>query len=233
MTHLFKLNYFLISCFLFFTGYNILAQQPNKLLNSVYSKLNKAEDYSVDAHVKVDLPFIKMLPINAKIYYKQKNKFKVDTRSIALVPRQGFVQLTRLIADTNGYTAVQQGSELINNVRTAIINIIPLSDTSDIILGKLWINEKLEIITKSQITTKSNGTILTEYTYGSQIGYGLPDVMRFEIDVKKFKIPKGVAADINTTKAKAKENPAKKGVIIITLTNYVVNKGIPDSIFKK
>ncbi|MBI3235612.1 MAG: hypothetical protein HYZ42_16505, partial [Bacteroidetes bacterium] len=112
-------------------------------------------------------------------------------------------------------------------------NIIPLTDTGDVILGKLWIDEKNAVILKSQITTKSNGTILTEYIYGTQLIYGLPDQMNFEIDVKKFKIPKSVAADINTTKSKSQGKEGKKGKIIIKLKNYQINQGLSDALFKK
>jgi outer membrane lipoprotein-sorting protein len=206
----------------------------NQVLRGVYTKLQKAKDYSVQANIKVDMPFIRMLPIDAKIYYKQKDKFKVESKSIAIVPRQGFDQSSKMIADTNSFTAVIQGSELLNGVNVSIINIIPLSDTSDLILGKLWIDPKQSIIHKSQLTTKSNGTILTEYTYGSQAAFGLPDKMIFSVDVKKFKIPKSVAADMNNSSADKKKDENKKtGKIFITLTNYQVNKGIPDSVFKK
>jgi len=209
------------------------AQSSNRLLNAVYNKLNKAKDYSVDVNIKVDLPFIKMLPIEAKIYYKQKDKFKVSSKNIAIVPKESFVQLTKLIGDTNSYAAVKQGSEMLGNTMVTIVNIIPLTDTGDVILGKLWIDEKNAVIMKSQITTKSNGTILTEYIYGSQLNYGLPDQMNFEIDVKKFKIPKSVAADINTTKSKSDGKEGKKGKIIIKLKNYKINQGLSDALFKK
>ncbi|MBC7411454.1 MAG: hypothetical protein H7331_03240 [Bacteroidia bacterium] len=211
------------------------AQQTNKLLYRVSAKFATVKDYSVDVHIKVDMPFLRMLPINAKIYFKQKDKFKVESKSIAIVPKQSFVQLTKLIADTNSYTAMQQGRETINGTPTALINIIPISDTSDVVLGKLWIDDKQMVIVKSMITTKSNGTILTTYTYNNQINYGLPDIMLFEVDVKKFKIPKAIAADINTSQANAikDDGKPKKGKIILTLTNYKINKGIADSFFKK
>ena len=128
-----------------------------------------------------------------------------------------------------------QGNELINGPLTNIINIIPLSDTSDLILGKLWIDNKQNVVLKSQLTTKSNGTILMEYTYGAQLLYGLPDKMIFSVDVKKFKIPKSVSGDINnsSTETPDKTKDPKKGKIYITLTNYQINKGVPDTIFKK
>lgn len=223
--------------FLFFiVSFSISAQGDAKqVLRGVYNKLQKAKDYSVEANIKVDMPFIRMLPIDAKIYYKQKDKFHVESKGIAIIPRQSFGQSSKMLADTNSFTAVAQGTEMIGTTQTSIINIIPLSDTSDLILGKLWIDPKNSIILKSQLTTKSNGTILTEYTYGAQTAFGLPDKMVFSVDVKKFKIPKGVATDINNTtdEKKEKEKENKKGKIFITLTNYQVNKGIPDSVFKK
>lgn len=217
-------------------SFSAVAQTPaNAIIRPVYQKLQKAKDYSVQANIKVDIPFIRMLPIDAKIYYKQKDKFKVESKSIAIVPRQGFDQASRMLADTSGYTAIVQGTELINGVQTSVVNIIPLTDTSDLLIGKLWVDTKQSVILKSQLTTKSNGTILTEYTYGTQLAYGLPDKMIFSVDIKKFKMPKGVTGDTNNSSAdktdKSKEN--KKGQIIIVLTNYQVNKGIPDAVFTK
>ena len=215
---------------------NILPAQENAntVLHAVYAKVQKAKDYSVDVNIKVDMPFIRMLPVVAKIYYKQKDKFKVESKSIAIVPRQGFDQASKMLSDTNSFTTIIQGKELIGTTQAVIINIIPLSDTSDLILGKLWIDTKQNVILKSQLTTKSNGTILTEYTYGAQTAYGLPDKMLFTVDVKKFKIPKSVAADMNNKpKEEDKKKDQKKGQIIISLTNYQINKGIPDSVFKK
>jgi outer membrane lipoprotein-sorting protein len=207
----------------------------NQLLNKVYSKIQQAKDYTVNANVTVDLPFIRMLPIDAKIYFKQKDKFKVASKSIAIVPRQGFDQLTKMLNDTTSFTSLLQANEKINTTDVSVVNIIPLSDTSDLILGKLWIDYKNNLVLKSQLTTKTNGTIVTEYFYTSQINYGLPDKMVFTVDVKKFKIPKGVAADINNSQT-AKEDDGKKekkGKIIIVLSNYQINKGIKDEVFKK
>ena len=232
----FRIKFLVVFLFAILSGETVMAQQnANQILRAVYLKSQKAKDYSVLANIKVDMPFIRMLPIDAKIYFKQKDKFKVESKSIAIVPRQGFDQSSKMLADTNSFTAIMQGNELINGPLTNIINIIPLSDTSDLILGKLWIDNKQNVVLKSQLTTKSNGTILMEYTYGAQLLYGLPDKMIFSVDVKKFKIPKSVSGDINnsSTETPDKTKDPKKGKIYITLTNYQINKGVPDTIFKK
>ena len=207
----------------------------NVLLRSVYVKVQKAKDYTAEANITVDMPFIHMLPINAKIYFKQKDKFKVESNSIAIVPRQGFDQASKILADTGSFTAIKQGDEKIGKIQTSLVNVIPMSDTSDIILGKFWIDAKQHVIIKSQLTTRSSGTVVTEYTYGKEVEYGLPDQMIFSVDVKKFKMPKGISSDLNKTDTvkETNANGNKKGKIIISLSNYQVNKGIPDSVFKK
>ena len=213
----------------------VSSQTANYQLQQIYQKMMQAKDYTVQANIKVDLPFIKMLPIQAKIYFKQKDKFKVDSKSIAIVPRQGFEQLTKMLNDTNSFSSLISGIEKTGAIETSIINIIPLADTSDLILGKVWIDKQKMLVLKSQLTTKLNGTILTEYTYGSQVNYGLPDQMIFTVDIKKFKIPKSVSADINNAKVKEenKNKKEKKGKIFIRLSQYQINKGLDDKIFLK
>ena len=210
---------------------NLLAQSPRLLLTQVQKKLDRAANYKVEINIKVDLPYIRLMPINTKLYFKQKDKFKIDTKSIAILPKQGFLQFSSLVKDTLNYTAIFQSYDNINEKKTSLINLIPNNDTSDVILAKLWIDPIDQVIIKSLITTKSSGTIKTEYTYGSQIAFGLPDVIKFVVDVKKFKIPKALAADINTSKSKKVEK--KSGEIRVSLKNYIINKGIDDAFFNK
>ena len=203
----------------------------SSLLRNVYQKTQKANDYKAKANIKVDLPFLRMLPINANVYFKKKDKFKVDSKSIAILPRQNFDQLTKMLEDTTSFAAMIQAKEIYKEIPVTIVSIIPLADTSDLILGRLWIDEKSSLVYKAQMTTKTNGTILTEYFYGAQAAYGLPDKIIFTVDIKKFKIPKSVAADINNTKPK-QETKEKQGRITVVLSEYVINKGVDDAVFK-
>ena len=206
-------------------------ETANSILNNVYLKIQKANDYSASAHIKVDLPFLKMLPINAKVYFKKKDKFKVDSKSIAILPRQNFDQLTKMLADPTTFTAMVQAKDVIQNIPVTIVSIIPLADSSDLILGRLWIDTQNDLVYKAQLTTKTNGTILTEYFYSSQSAYGLPDKIIFTVDIKKFKLPKSVTADINNTKPK-EETKEKQGKITVVMSEYVINKGVSDDVFK-
>ena len=67
--------------------------------------------------------------------------------------------------------------------------------------------------------------------YSSQSAYGLPDKIIFTVDIKKFKLPKSVTADINNTKPK-EETKEKQGKITVVMSEYVINKGVSDDVFK-
>ena len=221
---------------LLFLSFNAAAQKtPNQLLQGVYQKMMKVKDYSVEADIRADIPLIKILPVNSVIYFRQPDKFKVESKGIAIMPKQGFSDVAKIIRDTTAYTAFFTGKEKVDNSLTQIISVIPLVDTGDLVLAKFWIDYARNLVLKSQLTTPSSGTMQIEYFYSTQIAFGLPDKMIFTVDVKKFKIPKVMASDVNSSskapKTDAKES--KKGVILIDLKNYKINQGLKDAFFKQ
>jgi len=227
---------YIVFSLLMILSFNASAQKtPNQLLRGVYQKMMKVKDYSVEADIRADIPLIKILPVNAVIYFRQPDKFKVESKGIAIMPKQGFSDVAKIIRDTTTYTAFFTGKEKVDNSLTQIISVIPLVDTGDLVLAKFWIDYARNLVLKSQLTTRSSGTMQIEYFYSTQIAFGLPDKMIFTVDVKKFKIPKVMASDMNnTSKApKSDEKESKKGIILIDLKNYKINQGLKDSFFKQ
>ena len=205
------------------------------VIQQVVQKLNSVKDYSVDANIKANIPLIKIMPVNASIYFKQKDKFKVVSKGIAILPKQGFTDVNAFLMNKGSYMAVSSGTKTIGEIKTNLITVIPTGENSEIILAKLWIDTKIDVILRSQVTTRSSGTVIVDYTYGTEVQFGLPNQLTFTIDVKKFKMPKSVAADLNKTNQQKKKTADKdqKGTIVIKLTNYKVNKGISDAVFKE
>lgn len=222
---------------LILTSFSSFTQEvdADAVIQQLVSKLNTVKDYSVDANIKANIPLIKIMPVNASIYFKQKDKFKVVSKGIAILPKQGFTDVNTFLMNKGSYMAVSSGTKTINDIKTNLITVIPTGETSEIILAKLWIDTKRDIIIRSQVTTRSSGTVLVDYSYGSEVSFGLPNQLVFTIDVKKFKMPKSVAADLNKTDAQKQKTADKdqKGTITIKLTNYKVNKGINDAVFKE
>jgi outer membrane lipoprotein-sorting protein len=215
-----------------FLSFSLFAQDANKSVEQVLARMNKVRDYRVEAQIKSDIPLIKIMPAKATIYFKQPEKFRMITKGIAILPKKGFTDLTALLRDKTAYNALFTGYEVVNGIKTESLTLLPTDDSGEIVLAKIWVDPAADVILKSQITSRSNGTVLSTYVYGSEKSMGLPSEMNITVDVKKFKIPKGVVVDINRT-AVAPANTRKTGQIHLFLTNYIINQGIEDKFFKE
>lgn len=198
-------------------------QSSEEVITKLQAKFKKVKEYTVKAQIDTRLPFIKMLPVSAQILYKQPDVFKVESKGIAIIPRQGFDQIGKLINNSGAFTLVPQGTAELQGVLTQVITLIPNQDTGEVLVGKLWIDPVKIVVLKSQLTTRSNGTVSANFVYGTQVANALPDKITFSIDTKKFKIPKAMTGDMNSSASPKPETPSDtKGSITIYLSNYIV-----------
>ena len=208
------------------------AQTASQIINKVNQNFSKVNDYTADMNIHLDVSFIKMKDIAAKVFFKKPNKFKVKAEGIMLLPKQNPNNIQAMLKDTNSYNAIKTGAEIINGVSTTIITVIPNADTSDLILGKFWIDTNKGVILKSNLTTRSNGNMEIEHFYGTNSGYALPDKLIFTIETSKFKLPKALVVDLDSSPTGTDNPENKKGKITIVFSNYLLNKGVDDKIFK-
>jgi hypothetical protein len=218
--------------FLFTVSYS--QNNPKKMISIINQKFGKISDYTADIAMKFEIPNVKMGNINARILFKQPNKFKMKAKGIFFLPKQNPMQnIMTMLKDTANFQAISSGKEIINGITCSIINIIPIKDMGDLVLGKFWIDDTKILIMKSEITTKNNGTVITENKFGANAMYALPDEIKIIMDVNKFKIPKMLALDINKKK-KVDTNPEGKkeaASILLKFTNYSINQKLPDTSF--
>lgn len=131
--------------FLLICSAGLKASDPRTIIAAVNAKFSQVKNYQTDVIIKTDIPFIKMLPVSATLYYKAPDKMRIKSKGIAILPKQGFDDLLKALADTVSYSALYQGEEIIRNIPVSIISIIPVSDTSDMILGKFWMDTNLQV----------------------------------------------------------------------------------------
>jgi outer membrane lipoprotein-sorting protein len=225
-----KSVYLIVFILLSVYGYG---QTAEEILKGVIDKIDLVEDYQADVQIKAAIPFIKVPIAKAKIYFKQKDKFKVESKGIAILPKQGMSDLTGFLSNEKKYSAVLGEAKTINEHKTRLISILPTDENSEIILAKVYISTSEDLIYRTVLTTKSSGTVSIDYEYNLNKKYGLPNKMTFTVDIKKFKMPKSVASDIRNNDKQKKYKDNEKGTIVLTFSNYLVNKGISDDVFKK
>ncbi len=218
--------------FLIFS-YKLQAQisEPKLLLDSINSKLNKVNDYSADVKIKLNVSFIKIPVKEAKVFYKKPDKIKMKSTGFALLPKKGInFSLAALL--NKSYTSVWIKKELINGNNCDVIKIIPLTEEQDILLATVWIDRKKQLLLRVDANTKSSGSFLIDFVYNSITNvFDLPEKLNFTFDVNKMSLPMGITGDFDSDKAPEKNNKPQKATLSLIYSNYLVNKGIPDSFF--
>jgi hypothetical protein len=195
-----------------------LGQNSNATWQRLIKKFNQVKSYEVKATIK---PQIRMLPVKATVQFNYPSTFKMKSAGISILPKNGFSELPLLFSQPNQFTAISSGVDQ----GTEVLTLLPTDNEADIVLAKIWVDTKDYVVTKSQITSRTKGTVICEFDYANERNLGLPSRMKFQIDIRKFKIPKGVATDINRTSRPAetgKTNP--KGSIDIELSEYKIQR---------
>jgi outer membrane lipoprotein-sorting protein len=222
----------LILLFILFINLNAQTTDPNEIVNSVISKFNQVKDYEVDIEIKVDVEFLKVPDSKAKLYFKQPDKVKLKSEGFALLPKDGIDFSPSSIIKGN-YTAIFERTETLDRYQTSVVKIVPLNQTTNIILSTIWIDNKNFIIRKVESTTKTQGTYTIELFYDDKFNYPLPIQMIFSFNLDKMNLPQTFT---NTTpksnRKKFRDGPVI-GKVFVNYSNYLVNKNLSDKIFEE
>jgi hypothetical protein len=233
---LIKAMRYLLITLVAFWSLGVQGQDADKLIRDVRAKLDLVKDYSATGKLKTDVAFLKIPVSNVQVYYKKPNRFKVKKDGgISLLPKNGVsVNLNSLLM-ADDYTAVPAGEAVLNGIAVKIIKLLPLNDNSDVVLTTMYIDEKKMLIHKAVTTTRDNGTYDMQMSYGRFEKYGLPDKVIFSFNTKDYKLPKGVTFEYDageTAKTQEEKLKNKKGKVEILYENYLINKGVDDSVFR-
>jgi outer membrane lipoprotein-sorting protein len=229
-----NMNRTLIILAFFFLPAATQAQDMTALVMKVKAKLDQVNDYQADGKMKTDVAFIKAPIGKVKVYYKKPNKFKLKKDGgISLLPKGGVSVNMNSIFTTADFVALAAGDVLIDGVNTKVVKLLPTDENSDVVLTTMYIDETNLLVRKSTVTTKENGTYTIEMAYGKYIQYGLPDKVVFSFNTKDYSLPKGITLEFDDDKpADTKKLKNKKGRVEITYSNYIINQGIADTVFK-
>jgi outer membrane lipoprotein-sorting protein len=210
------------------------AQTPQELVNKIKAKLEKVNDYIAKGKLKTNVVFIKAPIASVKVYYKKPDKMKiVNENGISFIPKGSVnINLAKFLSGSGNYEIVDAGIESATGLR--ILKLLPSDENSEIVLSTLYIDEKAELIKRAKNTTRDNGTYELEMSYGKYILYGLPDKVIFSFNTKDYKLPKGVTFDYDDGAEKKPDDNLKnkRGKVEIIYSEYLINKGVDDAIFK-
>ena len=213
----------------------VKAQTAEEVIAKVKAKLEKVNDYEAKGKMKTNVIFIKAPIANVKIYYKKPNKLRINNESgISFIPKGSMnINLNNIFINTEGFDLIDMGKE--DKTAFRIIKLLPKDENSDVVLSTVYVDEQQLLIRKAKTTTKENGTYELEMTYGKYAAWGLADKVNFQFNTKDYKLPKGITFDYDD--GSKKKTPSdkiknKKGQVEIVYSNYIINRGVSDTVFQ-
>ncbi|HUQ96878.1 MAG TPA: hypothetical protein VM010_04370 [Chitinophagaceae bacterium] len=211
------------------------AQGEEALLKAVRAKLDKVTDYEASGRMKIDVSFIQAPQSDVTIYYKKPDLFKVKKKDgISILPKGGVGINMGSILSGGDFTVVPAGNAVVAGINTKVIKLLPQSESGDVVLLTLYIDEKAALVKRSKVVTRENGSYEIDLTYGKYAAWGLPDNVVFSFNAKAYKLPKGITFEYEKS-GTPPPAPAKDqtGKIAIDYNSYKINKGLSAAMFTK
>lgn len=212
------------------------ADTATVLFEKLRSRLNGIDDYTADVNVKIDVSFMKVPVLKGKLYFKAPDKMLLERgKGISILPKKNVSLTLNSMLPTGAATVIDAGKDVIDGRDVRVIKVVPHEDVNQIILTKIWVDEQRNLALRTESTTRDNGTVKMDLSFGDYMDRGLPDKVVVHLDVKEYKLPKGVTMDYDTgggsEMAMQDDGKRKKGTIEIKYLNYELNKGLSDDIF--
>ncbi|RYD51914.1 MAG: hypothetical protein EOP52_06950 [Sphingobacteriales bacterium] len=211
---------------------------PEQLYQNLRNRVFAVKDYRADVIMNIQVSFMKIPQLRGKLYFKSPDKLKlVREGGLSILPQRTVNMSLAGLLPEGAVTVIDGGMETLNEKPVRVLKVVPEQDGGDIVLTKLWVDEGQLLINRSEATTRDNGTFLMDLKFGKYTAYALPDEIQLRMDVKDYKMPKGVTMDyegeaVPKPVAVAGKSKRKKGIIRIRYDQYQINTGIEDAFFQ-
>ncbi len=223
--------------FLSFSFFKTFAiDDPQRLYQLLRDKVLSVKDYTADVKMKVDVSYMRVPLLQGKLMFKAPDKMKLERDGgLSILPKKNVNLTLSNLIPTGDVTVLDAGTGTLDGRNLRILKVIPVDDIDQIVLTKLWVDEVNLLVLKTETTTQNDGTVIMSLEYGNYKKYALPDKVIVHMDLKDYKLPKGVTMDyVDETKKKSNAIGKKqKGTIEIQYKKYEINKGLSDALFSK
>jgi outer membrane lipoprotein-sorting protein len=205
------------------------AQDVNLLFKKLRTQWERIAGYEAEGMMKTRVGYLKIPPTPIKLQYKKPDQMRLlSEKGVSFLPKGvSMLNMSQLFSDANA-VVLDAGVTEKNKRKLSVIKIIPNDPKSQVVLATLWVDPTTNLIMQSSTTTRDQGTIELEMTYGKFRKQGLPDEILFSFDARSFQLPKGVTFDFEPGgKSAQTANPASasgKSTVLISLNNYRITE---------
>ena len=219
-----------------------------KIILNTEQQYQKVSDFQVEMEINLSVPGFRMPKKKFKVFFKQPNKVKINTKGFGVLPKTGLFtspsdnfdnlrSLSLLSYNENPNEITISGKLITDSLKIKMPNEyarLTFIPTVDVKIDT--INWVIKSVT-TRIDTLKIMQIKNKYSQVDE-GYFLPTTSTVEYFIKDAKLSKWLNKDISTVigkdqKLKPQSNDLVEGNIKINYNKYKVNRGIPDKVFRE
>ncbi len=207
----------------------------SEVLQKLEKGVEDVQDYQVSLEADVHLERVRIPRAKATMYFKKPDKIHFDSPSIALMPREGVAFNSAAVLEQ--YTAQMIGGDTIQGKKVLKLQLAAKESNARLRQLFIWVNTETWTISRLQ-TIPHEGRILTmDFSYSLQNGkYWMPASLTASfglLDEGGMKKPQADSSSSPETPLDQMQSRApRSGSITITYSDYRINIGLSDDIFK-
>jgi hypothetical protein len=215
------------------------APNPGQVFAGLTQSYRNLNDYAVTIHAKINLPTIRIPDFTATLYFKKPDRFHVETKSFAPIPRNSGVFNPFQFAPEKNRIAYQR-TENLGGIRADLYRVEPLDARTPVRYYHVWVgNLPARILQVENLTIRgTKGIAKLLYTTVAQGAeqWLLPENVHIHLT-----FPEG-ASNPDAFSFTTRDNPVSTGMgrlnelsgegdVHITYSGWRVNAGLDDRLF--
>jgi len=213
---------------LFFLLTELIQAQEDaaRYLDLIEKKYSGLRDYRVDVNVHFDIETLKAPDMQARLYYKAPDKMKVESKKVFFFPKEGGYFNPSLFKKKD--FEVRLLERLIYDDRNAVrLKLTPIDIEMYNKSFVLTLDMDRNLIREIKTLLSEGREIKAAIEYGMFNGFELPIHIDLQLD-----IPSDEPSGMKEFTQFGQKGKRITGKVEITYSNYKVNLGLNDEIFK-
>jgi hypothetical protein len=209
------------------TGWTQAQEDASRYLDPIEKKYSGLTDYMADVNVHFDIEALKAPDMQARLYFKAPDKMKMDSKRIFFLPKEGGYFNPSLFKKKDFDMKLLE--RLVYDGRKAVrLKLTPMDTDTYHKVSILTIDTDRNLIREIKISPSEGREVNAMIEYGTFAHFELPTHIHLQLTMPSDE-PSGMREFTQFG-----QKPKKiTGKVEITYSNYQVNVGLTDEIFKE
>ena len=229
-----KSAFFLFFCLLALPSFSPgQARSAQEILTRCAKNYEGISDYVVDLQADLDMERVRMPSMKATMYFKAPDKIHFESPNFALLPREGFGMPAATLLQQ--FDPALKGEDTAGGAQAYKLQLVAKDPASRLQQLFVWVRQSDFSITRIETVPYQGRSVKMQFDYVFVDGkYLLPRTLRVEFTPSEKDTAQGgpEITGLGDNRIQEMRRTVRKGTMTVAFSNYRVNTGLSDELFK-